>query len=296
MSVYAAMQEERFLPVAELDEGFLRPTYEQQVIVSYMQAGLVCMFIDRQYGVAALRELLQKFREGLLTGAAIAAVLDIRPDEFDVDFEQFVRAEHGAILDNLEDWQRSQLSMQKKMSDGDWPGAIEQAGHMLELLPQYVEPNSPYLVLAQAREELGERPQAIEVLEDFWRRGGYDPAALGRLALWLAEAERIDDAIAVMQSINLVDPLDQALHGRLGDLLLERGRAEEALLEYSIALSLDPHDKATAYYRVANAYHELGNAEQAEDHLLQALDVAPNFRPAQRLLLDVMRDEPNNQH
>jgi len=283
-------------PVAELDEGFLRPTYEQQVIVSYMQAGLICQFIDRDYGVAALRGLLDQYRDGTQTGTAIEAVLGISPAEFDQDFAQFVRTEHGAILDNLEDWQRTQVSIQQKLSDGDWPGIIELARHMLDLLPQYVEPDSPYLSLAQAREEMGERPQAVAALEKFWRNGGYDPVALKRLCDWLVEAERTDDAIAVLQSVNLVDPLDQELHGRLGDLLLDAGRAEDALAEYSIALSLDPHDRATAYYRVASAYHELGNNEQTEDHLLQALDVAPNFRPAQRLLLDVMRAGPNNQH
>jgi tetratricopeptide (TPR) repeat protein len=61
MSVYNAMKDDRFLPVAELDEGFLRPTYEEQVIVSYMQAGLVCQYIDRQFGVESLRALLYKY-------------------------------------------------------------------------------------------------------------------------------------------------------------------------------------------------------------------------------------------
>ena len=79
-------------------------------------------------------------------------------------------------------------------------------------------------------------------------------------------------------------------------MLLEDQRAGEALTEYSIALALNPHDKATAYYRMANAYHELGDDEQSEDHLLQALDVAPNFRPAQRLLLDLMRADTDNKH
>jgi hypothetical protein len=42
---------------------------------------------------------------------------------------------------------------------------------------------------------------------------------------------------------------------------------------------------ATAWYRLASAEHALGNDEQSQAHVLQALDVAPNFRPAQRLLL-----------
>ncbi len=295
MSVYNAIQEDRFLPVAELDEGFLRPTYEQQVIVSYMQAGLVCQYIDRQFGAEYLRALLYKYRDGLQTAAAIEAVLGISPRQFDRDFNQFVRSEHGAILDNLEDWQRTQLSVQQKLSAGDWSGTIELAKHLLDLLPQYVEPDSPYLALALAREELGQRPQALSALENFWRNGGYDPAALKRLGGWLHEANRTGDAIEVLQSVNLVDPLDHNLHGTLGDMLLEAQRAQEALTEYSIALALNPHDRATAYYRMASAHHELGNNLESQDHLLQALDVAPNFRPAQRLLLDLMRAGSDNQ-
>jgi tetratricopeptide (TPR) repeat protein len=296
MSVYSAMKDDRFLPVAELDEGFLRPTYEEQVIVSYMQAGLVCQYIDRQFGAAALRGLLYKYRDGLQTGEAIEEVLGISPQAFDREFEQFVRSEHGAILDNFEDWHRTQLSIQQKISSADWSGIVELAKHMLSLLPTYVEPDSPYLALARAQEELGQRQQAIAALEEFWRHGGYDPVSLKRLGSWLQEEGRNEEAIDVLQSVNLVDPLDQELHGRLGDLLLETERTREALTEYSIALALNPHDKATAHYRIANAYHRLGNDEQSQDHLLQALDVAPNFRPAQRLLLDLMRAGSDNDH
>ena len=296
MSVYNAMNDDLFLPVADLDEGFLRPTYEEQIIVSYMQAGLVCLYIDSEYGAEPLRSLLYKFGDGLLTAEAIEAVLGISPEDFDKDFDQFVRAEHGAILDNFEDWHRTQLSIQQKLSDEDWSGIIELAKHLIDLLPGYIEPDSPYLALAHAEEELGERQLAIAALEKFAANGGYDPAALKRLGHWLFEENRTSDAIDILQSVNLVDPLDQELHGALGDMLLEDQRAEEALTEYSIALALNPHDKATAYYRMANAYHELGNDEQSEDHLLQALDVAPNFRPAQRLLLDLMRADSDNQH
>ena len=293
MSVYAAMQEDKFLPVADLDEGFIRPTYDEQIIVSYMQAGLICTFIDHEYGAETLRALLTAFGDGMQTGDAIEAVLGIPPADFDDDFNRYVMAEHGAIVDNLEDWHRTQMSIQQKIEAADWEGIIELARHLIDLLPQYVEPNSPYLALAHAQDELDERSQAIGTLEKFWRNGGYDPAALNRLSEWLVEDERFDTAIDVLQSITLVDPLDQELHGTLGDLLLDAARPEEALSEFSIALSLNPHDKATAYFRLANAYYQLGDTERTQEHLLLALDVAPNFRPAQRLLLDVMRAAPD---
>ncbi len=291
MSVYNAMQDDRFLPIADLDEGFLRPTYEEQVIVSYMQAGLVCDFIDRHYGEDALRKVLFAFREGLKTVAAIESVLSITTAEFDKDFATFVQTEHGAVLELLEDWHHTQTEISSKMAAEDWSEIVELARRLIAIIPQYVEADSPYLALARAQRELGEQAAALESLETFWREGGYDPASLKRLAQWLVDADNNATAIEVYQSINLVDPLDQELHGTLGDLLLDSGQAENALREFEIALALEPHDMATAWYRLAQAQHELGNIEMSQGYLLQSLDVAPNFRPAQRLLLKLA-----NQH
>jgi Flp pilus assembly protein TadD len=112
------------------------------------------------------------------------------------------------------------------------------------------------------------------------------------LSRWLYDDGDVDDAIEVLQSVNLVDPLDQELHGMLGDMLLEANRAEDALQEFEVALALRPHDMATAWYRVAQAHAALGNTNTAQSMLLQALDVAPGFRPAQRLLLQLAEPQP----
>jgi tetratricopeptide (TPR) repeat protein len=289
MTVYNAMKNDQFLPVAELDEGFIRPAYEEQVIVSYMQAGLVCQFIDENYGTEKLRGMLQSFKGGLQTGEAIEAVLGISPSAFDYEFEQFITREHGNFLNAIDVWQQTQQSILAHLSADKWQDTIGPAEYLIEMLPQYVEPDSPYLALARANDELGRQEEALAALETFWKQGGYDPDSLKRLATWLQDAGRTDEAIEVYFSVNLVDPLDQELHGELGDLLLDQGRAAEALREFSIALELDPHDKATAYFRLAKAHHALGNKDESQSQLLLALDVAPNYRPAQRLLLELMR-------
>ncbi len=293
MSVYNAMKDDRFLPIADLDEGFLRPTYEEQIIVSYMQAGLVCDFIDRRLGSDKLRELLLTYRDGLNTEEAITSVLNLAPSEFDKLFADFVATEHGAVLDKLEYWHHTQTEVSNEMAEENWSDAIELADGLVDIIPQYIEPDSPYLALARAHNELGNRDAALRALETFWKNGGYDPSALKQLGRWLAETDRDEQAIDVMMSVNLVDPLDRDLHGELGDMLLAVDRATEALQEYEIALALKPHDLATAWYRMAQAQYKLGNIEQTQDHLLQALDVAPNFRPAQRLLLQLASGETN---
>ena len=289
MAVYNAMKEDRFLPVAELDEGFIRPTYEQQVIVSYMQAGLVCQFIDENYGTDKLRGILYSFREGLQTGDAIETVLGMSPSAFDKEFEQFVDREHGNFLNSLDEWHGTQQSISQLVSEGEWHNVVGHAEQLIEMLPQYVEPDSPYLALARAKEELSLRDDAIAALTSFWKQGGYEPTSLKRLGGWMHEAGQTGDAIDVFKSVNMVDPLDQELHGVLGELLLDQDRADEALREFEIALELNPHDKAIAHFRLAKAQHALGNKAESQRQLLLALDVAPNYRPAQRLLLELMR-------
>ena len=111
------------------------------------------------------------------------------------------------------------------------------------------------------------------------------------LARWQQEAGQLGYAIAALQAVNLVQPLDRELHGRLGDLLLEHGDAPAALNEYKVALALDPHDRAAAYFRLARAYQAEGDVAQSRSHLMLALDIAPNYRPAQRLLLELARAE-----
>lgn len=294
MAVYNAMKDDRFLPIAELDEGFIRPTYEEQVIVSYMQAGLVCQFIDETYGTEKLRGLLKSFKEGLQTGDAIEAVLDMSPAAFDREFEQFVGKDHGSFIDKLPEWHQTQQSISELVLDAAWPDIVGHAELLVDMLPQYIEVDSPYLSLARAKEEMNLRDEAVAALMAFWKQGGYEPVALKRLGGWLHESGRINDAIAVFQSINMVDPLDQELHGVLGELLLDQERADEALREFTIALELNPHDKATAHFRLAKAHHALGNEVETQSQLLMALDVAPNYRPAQRLLLELMGADAGN--
>lgn len=287
LSVYSAINDRLFLPIADLDEGFIRPSYDGQVLVSYMQAGLACRFIERDFGIDRLRGLLRAFRDGQQTAAAIEGELGITPERFDDIFSDYVDTTYRPMAEHLGEWQRTQARISADANAANWTDVATQARRLLDMLPQYVETDSPYLALANAESVLGNESAALAALEAYFKNGGFDPESLHKLAAALDKAGRQDDAIAVLQSINMVDPLDQDLHGDLGDRLLASGRAAEALKEYEVALALDPHDKANAWYRVARAHYQLGDTVRTQESLLQALDIAPNFRPAQRLLLEL---------
>ena len=45
-----AIKEKKLLPIAELDRGFIHPSYPEQVIVSYYQGGRTITYIAEKWG------------------------------------------------------------------------------------------------------------------------------------------------------------------------------------------------------------------------------------------------------
>ncbi len=287
--VFEAMKEGLMLPVVELDQGFVRPTYRGQVIVSYMQAGLICEFIATRWGQEALAEMLRLYRNGRDTAEAVEMALDIEPQDFDREFAAHVQQQFGSLLDNLDDWQDAQRAAQEAAQNEDWPAARGAAARSIAIHPEYVSQGSAYLISARALDELGDREQAIEVLTDYHRRGGHNPGALTRLADWLDEAERHDEALAVLKDVIWVAPMQVSLHTQLGDWLMRAGRADDALPEYQAMMAMDPQDKPAAHLRMARAYLALDDRERGREQLLYALDIAPHYREAQQLLMETVR-------
>ncbi|HEX6994052.1 MAG TPA: tetratricopeptide repeat protein [Gammaproteobacteria bacterium] len=286
---FEAMRDDQLLPIAELDRGFIRPTYQAQVVVSYMQAGLVCEYIAMRWGQEGLKSMLAQFAEGVETGDAVERALGIPAEQFDEEFAAHLETELGAVVDNLESWQQAQREAHQQADAANWPAALEAANRAIELFPDFVDEGSAYLIKAKAHEEAGDVEQAAATLADYRRRGGHDPTGLRALAKWRYEAGDVDEAVAVLEDVLLVAPLGEDVHAELGDRLLEVGRPEQALAEYQTYAALDPHDQANVHYRLARAYQALDDQARAREHLLYALEIAPHYREAQQMLLEIVR-------
>lgn len=288
-TIYEAMAADRFLPVAQLDEGFLRPQYPGQIQVSYHQAGLICVFIEERFGFDKLVAMLQQFDDGAATAAAVEKVFELTPKQFDEAFDEFLEARFGPTWNRLEEWRGTQHASLTALNGEDWDTAIAEGRRAAHLLPTFTGEGDVYRTIAMAYSKQGNRPEELDWLERYWRAGGREPATLHRLADGLHNQGNRAAAIAVLDSLNFVQPFDGELHRKLGDWYLAEGEAASALTEFEVALALAPHDLAAAHYRVARAHHELGNRDQARMHLLTALDRAPRFREAQMLLLEIAR-------
>ena len=285
IGVVEAHREAELLPVALLDEGFIRPTYPGQIMVSYNQAGLVCEFIAHAYGQGALARILDEYRDGKDTVGALEGALDTPHHAVDKAFEAYLDDRFAGV-----DPAAYEVAMEEAVasaSKGNWSLVAEAARRAIAAYPNAAGKPSPYPMLAEAEGRQGNEGAAVDALTDYWRVGGRSPRALARLATALDDAQRHEDALAVRRSLAVTLPLAIDVRTRLGDDLLDAGKPREALQEYLAVQSLKPHDAADAHYRLARAYHRLNESEDARRHVLFALEIAPRFQDALSLLLEI---------
>ena len=101
------------------------------------------------------------------------------------------------------------------------------------------------------------------------------------------------EAAATLDRINYIYPVhDESLHRHLGDLWFAQANYPGAIREYTAVIALNPLDKAGAQFNLANAYYAAGQHNKAEESVLAALEAAPGYRPAQKLLLQIEHPDP----
>ncbi|MGC4029050.1 MAG: tetratricopeptide repeat protein [Steroidobacteraceae bacterium] len=277
----------KFLPVAQLDEGFLRPAYPNQVQISYMQAGLVCLFAEQRWGLPRLVEFLRAFNEDISTAEAVRRVFGVEPEAFDSEFQAFMKQRFAPYIAQPARWKEQMAAARAALEGKRWAAARTAAQAAIELLPEFTAGGNAYQMLAAAEEGAGDKAAAMRALLAWRAAGGWDPEGLRTLAQQLLDAGRGTEALEVLEAVNYVDPLAPGGHAQLGELLLAANRPADALREYQVLLALAPLDTAAANYGLARAWRASGDAARARRHLLQALETAPRFRPAQKLLLEM---------
>ena len=279
-----ALAEDRLLGIAELDEGFLRPRYPQQVAVSYVQAGLLCQLIAERFETG-LADMLAAYKAGNATVTTVRAALGVEPEALDRLFDAYLADRFAGLVDELPAFRELLREAHQAAGEEHWAAALSAGRRAVELYPDYVQPDGPYLPLARAAEAAGEAALLEDTLRAFFDRGGRDPWALTTLARRHREAGRAEEEMAVRRALARTLPLDGALHAEYGDRLAAVGRHGEALDEYRAALSLNPHDEAHAHLRLAETYLHLHRTEDARRALLEALEIAPRYGAALDLLL-----------
>ncbi len=283
-----AIRDKKLLPVENLDRGFIRPSYPAQVTVSYFQGGRVCQYIAQNWGYPKLIEMLKDYGAGKKTPEVFQSRLGISTEEFDKRFFAWVEKQNEKVVAGFKDWQGKLKVVGEAYQTKNWDVVLKEAPALRDIYPEFVESGSPYEMLYEAHKAKGEQKAAMAELKRYTKAAGREPRLLMDLARMEEDSGDKKAATETLKRIIYIYPvLDEELHRRLGTLLLEQKDNLGAIREFQAVVALKPVDPASAYYSLAQAYHAAQKTEDAREALFSALEAAPGFRPAQKMLLEL---------
>ena len=285
--IVVALQQKKLLPVVELDRGFLRPEYPNQVMVSYFEAGKMCDYMAQRWGDGAILGMIHSYAARKTTAEAIEENLHEPASTFDRDFRVWLDQKTGATVRHFDDWKKGVTAVAEDLQHGKRDDALREELAIRDYYPDYVGGNSVYELSADLYLSKSDKTAAVQELETYRNAGGTNVETLKKLARLEQEAGKWNEAEATLRKLNYVYPEDEEIHHRLGDILLKRGEAAGAVREYQAVVALQPADKAESHYELARALNAAHRNNEAKDEVLLSLEAAPGFKPAQQLLLQL---------
>src|ERR1700722_4214653 len=290
--ILVAIRDKKLLPIAKLDRGFIFPDYPAQVVVSYFEAGSICDYIKSHWGEGKLLDMIHSYGQRKSTPEVIQQNLGVSPDTFDKQYLDWLNQRYGTMAANFDEWRKSleRVAEASKLKQNDI--VIQQGNAAIRMYPEYIGDANAYESVALVELDKGDKKGAAAALTEYEKIGGEDPVVLKKLGAVGGGGGRPKEAAATLERINYIYPVhDEDLHRHLGDLWFAQANYSGAIREYTAVVALNPADKAGAQFNLARAYYASGQRDKAEESVLAALEVAPGYRPAQKLLLEIEHPE-----
>lgn len=293
--VLLAIRDKKLLPVSKLDRGFVYPEYPSQVVVSYFQAGSICDFVKAKWGEEKLLDMVHSYARLQTTPKVIEEDLGLSPSEFDKRYVAWIDEKYGSKAAHFDEWRGKLKALVAAAQQKQYDTVLEQAPAVLSMYPEYVDDANVYVLMADAYQARGDSKSQSRILTAYEHAGGQRPDVLKRLATLEENAGQPAEAAATLERLNYIYPVkDEELHRRLGDLLYANKKYESAIREYNAVVVTHPVDIAGAQFNLAQAYFAAGQKDKAQESVLAALEAAPGYRQAQKLLLELQRSAKSN--
>jgi tetratricopeptide (TPR) repeat protein len=308
---------EDFTPLSQLSGAFLAAKSPMHVQYAYFESALAVEFLVEKFGLESLKGVLDDLGTGVAINDALPGRTKTTLVQLDADFASFAKGRANALAPGatwddpplppnadsqaLARWLepnprnfpgRRRLAA-KLVAEEKWTEAKPAIEALRALDPDYVGEDNAYVLLAAVSKRLGDVKGEHDALEALAVRDGSATPAylrLGELDLassdWAGLAKQARRLLAV-------NPLVATPHRWMARASEQIGQREEAIAEYRALALLDETDPAEQHYHLAKLLAEAGQPVEARREVLKALEDAPRFREAHRLLLELARSHPS---
>jgi tetratricopeptide (TPR) repeat protein len=305
-------------PVSQLSGAFLNPKTPIHLQFAYFESSLVVEHLVERYGIEVVKKILDDLGNGLMIEDALAQNVGSL-EKLDAEFADFARGV-AESFGSAADWSKESLPERPSEQElKDWvqknpnsywglrglaeiyvaSGEFEPAKEVLEKLIEFGavtgESGDPLSLLARVYAELGESEKERQVLERRIALTSNALPALRRLIDLSRESQQWDRVAMFAEQVLAINPLLPEGHEALAEASEALERPRDAMRGLRALAKMDPVDPAAIDFKLARAHWQLKDREQARHHVLRALEEAPRYRDAHRLLLELSEsDSPAN--
>jgi tetratricopeptide (TPR) repeat protein len=280
------------LPIARLNEGFLRPDRPDRLQLSYYQASLVAEYFEQQMGIAGLRAVLSGYAAGEATEPLLVRVSGRGKAELESGFTDWLRVRLRQPLAAMAAGDSGVIAAPMRaaagaLAVGDSSAARRALEQVRDRFPEWGTSDGPRLLLAQLYRAAGRSADALRELAVVTSTDETGLVANRLEANWRLAAGDTTAALAALVRASWMAPNDVDIWDRLGGLAVAAGQTVEAVRARRARLALDPPDPLAARTDLAQALLADQQLDAARRELLAVLEQAPGYERAQALLLTV---------
>ena len=294
-------------PVSQLSSAFMNAPNPIYMMFAYYESALVVNFIEERYGFDALKKILTDLGAGVNINQAIenhTAHIEKIDSEFQKYAEKLARQYAGkmdpatpepAILKDkeaLSDWMNDHPDSLYTLSetvtqlfkDKKWTEALPLLEHWIELNPdQRDAKDNAYILLAEAYRKLEDSDKELAALQRVAKLSSDAVDTYTRLMELGIQKKNWPLVERSARSFLAVNPLVPDPHKNLGRSCEKQDKTIDAIQAYHNLLELDPTDPADVHFRLGRLLKNK-DPKAARRQILQALEEAPRFRAAHKLL------------
>ncbi|MFT4556721.1 MAG: tetratricopeptide (TPR) repeat protein [Planctomycetaceae bacterium] len=303
-------------PLSELSSAFMRPESGWHLQFAYFESAMAVDFLVQNFGIESLRAVLGDLKTGLPVNVALDRRCDALP-ELETRFEEFAKKQASELAPDV-DWEKPDLERLLGENDGSlevwvkehpknfvgqmalaqqqlaakkWAAAESTLRQLITIYPTYIGGDNAYERLASVYKKLDRPADEQKILEQFAAIN--DDAVPANLRLVELQTEASDWTALEQTAARLfaIDPLLEQPHSTRAVVAENRNQPAIAARAFGRLLLLEPNDPADIHYRFAKSLSAQEKYVEAKRQTLMALEEAPRFRDAHRLLLDLVQKE-----
>lgn len=303
-------------PLSELSSAFMRPESGWHLQFAYFESAMAVDFLVQNFGIESLRAVLSDLKAGLPVNVALDRRCDALSD-LETRFGEFAKKQAESLAPGV-DWEKPDLEKLLAENDGSleawvkahpknfvgqmalaqqqlaakkWDDAESTLRQLIEIYPTYIGGDNAYERLASVYQKLDRPTDERKTLEQFASISA--DAVPANLRLVELQTEAFDWAALDQTTARLfaIDPLLEQPHSTRAIVAEKRNQPAVAARAFERLLLLEPDDPADIHYRFAKSLAAQGQYTEAKRQTLMALEEAPRFRDAHRLLLELVQQE-----